>query len=398
MPGHADADRPCRYDGSGCVSERGAMGWSIPVGTIGGTTIRIHLTFLLLLLWIFVAHYVQGGVHAALQGVLFVILIFVCVVLHEFGHVFAAKRYGVHTPDITLLPIGGVARLMRIPEHPSQELAIAVAGPLVNLVIAAVLYLILGRIPPLAGTEVQNPGIDMLTRLAAVNVFLVLFNAIPAFPMDGGRVLRALLAYRMGFARATQIAASVGQGLAFVFGLLGLFGNPLLLFIGLFVYLGATAEAHAVQMRQVARGMLAADAMITGFETLSPTSRINDAVQALIRTTQHEFPVVDGGGRLRGVLTRDAMIRALQQQGRDAPVLDAMTRDIPVVPSRQSLEEVLRLLQEHNAPAVGVTAADGRFAGYVTAENIGEIMMVHVARPPSAGTGAPPRRAVNPWG
>jgi stage IV sporulation protein FB len=287
---------------------------------------------------------------------------------------------------------------MRIPERPSQELVIAVAGPLVNVVIAAVLYLILGRFPPLAGTEVQNPGVDMLTRLAAVNVFLVLFNAIPAFPMDGGRALRALLAYRMGFARATQIAASVGQGLAFVFGLLGLFGNPLLLFIGLFVYLGATAEAHAVQMRQVARGMLAADAMITGFETLSPTSSIDQAVQALIRTTQHEFPVVDGGGRLRGVLTRDAMIRALQQQGRDAPVLDAMTRDIPVVPSRQSLEEVLRLLQEHHAPAVGVTAADGRFAGYITAENIGEIMMVHVAQPPSTGTGMPPRRAVNPWG
>ena len=373
------------------------MGWSIPIGVIGGTTIRIHVTFLLLLLWIAIAHYVQGGVQAAAQGVAFVVLVFICVVLHEFGHVYAAKRYGVDTPDITLLPIGGVARLMRIPEHPSQELVIAVAGPLVNLVIAGVLYLILGRFQPMAGTEPQNPGIDMLTRLAAVNLFLVLFNAIPAFPMDGGRVLRALLAYRMGFARATQVAASIGQGLAFVFGLFGLFGNPLLLFIGLFVYLGAAAEAHAVQMRQVARGMLAADAMITDFESLSPTSSINDAVQALIRTTQHEFPVVDGGGRLRGMLTRDAMIRALQQQGHDAPVLDAMTRDIPVVQLRQSLEEVLRLLQEHSAPGVGVMGADGRLAGYITAENIGEIVMVQVAQPPSAGGSTRQRSAVNPW-
>jgi Zn-dependent protease/CBS domain-containing protein len=372
------------------------MAWSVPIGVIGGTVIRIHVTFLLLLLWIAVAHYVHGGAQAAVQGVAFVVLVFGCVVLHEFGHVFAARRYGVQTPDITLLPIGGVARLARIPERPGQELVVALAGPLVNVVIAALLYLALGRFPPLTGTEVENPGIDMLTRLAAINVFLVLFNLIPAFPMDGGRVLRALLAYRMGFGRATQVAASIGQGLAFVFGLMGLFGNPLLLFIALFVYLGASAEAHSVQMREAARGMLAADAMITDFERLSPTSAVDEAVQALIRTTQHEFPVVDGGGRLRGVLTRDAMIHALQQQGGATPVIDIMNRNIPVVQPRQSLEQALRLLQEDSAPAVGVTADDGRLLGYITAENIGEIMMVHAARAPGVGGGTS-RPAVNPW-
>jgi stage IV sporulation protein FB len=372
------------------------MTWSIPIGVIGGTAIRIHVTFLLLLLWIAVAHYVQGGAQAAVEGVTFVVLVFVCVVLHEFGHVLAARRYGIQTPDITLLPIGGVARLTRIPERPSQELVVAVAGPLVNVVIAALLYLVLGRFSPLAGAEVENPGIDILTRLAAVNVFLVLFNLIPAFPMDGGRMLRALLSYRLGFARATQIAASVGQGLAFLFGLLGLFGNPLLLFIALFVYLGAAAEAHSVQMRQVARSMLAADAMITDFERLSPTSAVDEAVRALIRTTQHEFPVVDGSDRLRGVLTRDAMIHALQRQGGDAPVIDVMTREIPIVRPRQSLEEALRLLQESSAPAVGVVAEDGRLLGYITAENIGEIMMVNAARP-SAATGSGSRPSVSPW-
>jgi stage IV sporulation protein FB len=370
------------------------MTWSIPIGVIGGTTIRIHVTFLLLLLWIGIGHYVQGGTQAAIHGVVFVVLVFACVVLHELGHVFAARRYGVHTPDITLLPIGGVARLTRIPEHPGQELVIAIAGPLVNVVIAAVLYLALGRFAPLAGVELQNPGVDMAMRLAAVNVFLVLFNLIPAFPMDGGRVLRALLAYRLGFARATQIAASVGQGLAFVFGLLGLFGNPLLLFIALFVYLGAAAEAHSVQMREVARGLLAADAMITDFETLSPTSSVDEAAQALIRTTQHEFPVVDGGGRLRGVLTRDAMINALRQQGGTAPVIEAMTRDIPLIAPRQSLEEALRLLVDGGPPAIGVSGEDGRLLGYITTENIGEIMMVNAARPPRT---APPRPPVNPW-
>jgi len=368
------------------------MTWSFPIGVVGGTVIRLHVTFLLLLLWIAGAHYAQGGGQAALQGVAFVVLAFVCVVLHEFGHIVAARRYGIQTPDITLLPIGGVARLARIPEQPGQELVIAIAGPLVNVVIAVLLWLILGGLPTLAGTEVQNPGVDLLARLASVNLFLFLFNLIPAFPMDGGRVLRALLAYRMGFGRATQIAASVGQGVAFLLGLLGLFGNPLLLFIALFVYLGAASEAHSVQMRQVARGMLVEDAMITEFARLSPNSRLQDAVQELIRTTQHEFPVVDGAGRLRGVLTRDAMIRALQEQGPDAPVLDFMTRDIPVVQPRQSLDEALRLLQENGLPAVGVADAEGRLSGFITLENIGEIMMVNAARPRPA---APP---ANPWG
>src|SRR5213082_1223504 len=158
------------------------MTWSIPIGVVGGTVIRIHVTFLLLLIWIMIAHYSQGGVQAAVEGVTFVVLVFVCVVLHELGHVFAARRYGVQTPDITLLPIGGVARLARIPELPGQELVIALAGPAVNLVIAGLLYLVLGASPTMDSTEVQNPGVAMLARLASVNLFLFLFNLVPAFP------------------------------------------------------------------------------------------------------------------------------------------------------------------------------------------------------------------------
>jgi Zn-dependent protease len=230
------------------------MTWSFPIGSIKGTVIRIHLTFVLFLLWIGGAHYAQGGSQAAMEGVLFMVLLFACVLLHEFGHVFAARRYGVQTPDITLLPIGGVARLERIPEKPSQELVVALAGPAVNVVIAALLFLALGGMPSMASMEVDNPGVSLLARLASVNVFLVLFNLIPAFPMDGGRALRALLATRMGYSRATQIAASIGQAVAFALGLLGLFGNPLLIFIALFVYLAASSEAHAVQLREVSRG------------------------------------------------------------------------------------------------------------------------------------------------
>ncbi len=357
------------------------MNWSIPIGVVKGTAIRVHLTFLLFLLWIGVAHHAQGGWPAALQGVVFMTLLFLCVLLHEFGHVFAARRYGVRTPDITLLPIGGVARLERIPEKPSQELVVALAGPAVNVVIAGILYLALGGFLPAGSMEVQNAGVDLLARLAAVNLFLAVFNLIPAFPMDGGRVLRAILAHRLGYARGTRIAASVGQMVAFGLGLIGLFGNPLLIFIAVFVYLGAASEAHAVQLREVSRGIVVSDAMVTRFASLSPSSVLEDAVQCVIRTTQHEFPVVDGAGRLRGVLTRDNMIRALREHGPHTPVLEVMRTDIPVVHQHRALDEALQLLQERRLPAVGVNDHEGRLVGLVTPKNVGEMVMIHAARP-----------------
>ncbi|HET6467997.1 MAG TPA: site-2 protease family protein [Geminicoccaceae bacterium] len=363
------------------------MSWSIPIGTVKGTVIRIHLTFIIFLLWIGIAHYIYGGTAAAVEGVVFIVLLFLCVLLHEFGHVFAARRYGVQTPDVTLLPIGGVARLERIPEEPAQELVVALAGPAVNVVIAAVLYLVLaGTVPP-EGLQVQNPGVDLFTRLAWVNIFLVVFNLIPAFPMDGGRVLRALLTYRMGYGRATQIAASIGQGVAFALGLLGLFGNPILIFIAIFVYMAATSESHAVQMREATRGMRVADAMITHFERLHAHSTVEDAVGCLIRTTQHEFPVVDADDRLLGVLTRDDMIKALRERGAEVPVVEVMRADIPVIERPQSLADALRLMQERALPAIGVVDGRQRLVGLVTAENIGEMMMIQAARPEGGAGG-----------
>jgi Zn-dependent protease len=368
------------------------MNWSFPIGVVKGTVIRIHLTFLLFLVWIGVSHYAQGGQRAAVEGLLFITLLFACVLLHEFGHVFAARRYGVQTPDITLLPIGGVARLERIPEKPSEELVVALAGPAVNVVIAALLFLVLGGLPSMDdGTQVQNPGVGLLGRLAWVNITLVVFNLIPAFPMDGGRVLRALLAYRLGYTRGTRIAAGVGQAVAFALGLAGLFGNPLLIFIALFVYMGAAAEASAAQMRDAGRGMIASDAAETRFEGLSPTATVEDAVERLLRTSQHDFPVVDGAGRLRGVVTRDDMIRALRERGPDAPVLEVMRHDVPVLHHRQPLDEAMRTMREGGHPAVGIVDTEGKLVGLVTPENVGELMMVQAARPPR-------RPPVNPWG
>lgn len=358
------------------------MSWSIPLGRVLGTEIRLHLTFLLLLAWIGVAHGMQGGWPAAIDGIVFISLIFACVLLHEFGHVLAARRYGISTPDITLLPIGGVARLERIPEKPSEELVVALAGPAVNVAIAAILLLLLGGLPPpeaMAGLE--DPNHSMLARLLWVNIMLAAFNLLlPAFPMDGGRVLRALLATRLDRRRATDIAAWIGQALAFVLGFLGLVGGaPLLVFVALFVWLGAGAESHAVRMRELSRGMIAADAMITRFETLPVTASIGDAVELLIRSSQTDFPVVDGGGRLRGILTRSDLIRVLREAGPELSVLEAMQREVPVVPAHAPLEEALAAMQQAAGP-IGVLDRAGRLAGLLTQENLGEMLMVEAAR------------------
>ncbi|MBY3218946.1 site-2 protease family protein, partial [Rhizobium laguerreae] len=259
------------------------MGWSFKIGTVGGTVIRVHITFALLLVWIWLAHYRVGGAPAAWQGIAFILSVFACVVLHEFGHIVAARYFGIKTPDITLLPIGGVARLERMPEEPHQELLIAIAGPLVNLAIAGLIVLVLGASVGVEQIiEVDDPKISFLTRLAGVNIFLVFFNMIPAFPMDGGRVLRAALASHLTWSRATQIAAMIGQGLAFVFGFIGLFYNPLLIFVGIFVYLAAAAEAQNAQIREISGSVLISDVMVTKFARLDRSASIDEAIEMLL--------------------------------------------------------------------------------------------------------------------
>jgi Zn-dependent protease/CBS domain-containing protein len=358
------------------------MRWSFSIGTFGGTVVRIHVTFFLLLTWIWFMHYQIGGTAAAWEGVAFIVAIFICVVLHEFGHALAARRYGIKTPDITLLPIGGLARLERMPEEPRQELVIAVAGPLVNVVIAAIILIALGgTVGAEQMIQVEDPRVNFLVRLAGVNIFLVLFNMIPAFPMDGGRVLRALLATRLTWARATQIAANIGQGLAFLFGFLGLLYNPLLIFIAIFVYLAAAAEAQNAQIRDIANSVLTGDVMVTEFAALDRSATIAEAIDRLLATTQSEFPVLDGMGHLEGILTRNDMIVALKETGPDAPVVGAMRKDVPRVHRRQSLTEGFRLMQEKSAPAVAVVDSGDRLVGLLTHETIGEMMMVRSAMP-----------------
>lgn len=349
---------------------------SITLFRVGETVVRLHPTFFLLLAWIAAVNWIAAGAQAAFSGVVFILILFACVLLHEFGHILTARRFGIRTPDVTLLPIGGVASLERMPEKPQQEVLVALAGPAVNLVIAAVLVLVFGAqvIPSqISSIELSQPS--LLDRVAFANVALLVFNLIPAFPMDGGRVLRAVLTVPLGYTRATQMAAGIGQVLAVVLGFLGLFGNPLLILIALFIFLAASAEAGYVEARDLARGYLVPQAMISRFEKLSVSATADDAAALLLSTTQQEFPVVDGADRLRGVVTREGLVSALKQAGGSLSVLEFMV-DVPTVPEKAGLDRAMAVLQQSRAPVVGVVDRDGRFIGYINSENIGEVMMI----------------------
>ncbi|MEG6508039.1 site-2 protease family protein [Methyloligella sp. 2.7D] len=370
------------------------MRWSLPIGSVGGTALYIHVSFLILLAWLWMLFYSQGGSAAAWQGTIFIALVFFCVLLHELGHVFAARRFGVPTKNVTLWPFGGIASMEKMPEKPGQELIVALAGPAVNVVIAALLLLWVGpQIDPENLTALENPAVSMAAKVAGANIILVLFNLIPAFPMDGGRVLRALLAMRMDQARATQMAASIGQGFAVLFGILGILYNPMLLIIAVFVFLAASGEASQAQMKAVAQGARVSDAMITEFHTLDTQSSVNDAADALIRTSQKEFPVLDGGGHLRGVVTRDGMVKALKQSGPHASVLDAMQDGVPTVTASDDLEPAFQALTAKRQPMVGVVDGEGRLIGMLTLENLSEMMMLNAALPITRRTGNQ-----GPWG
>ena len=267
------------------------MKWSIRIGRFSGIDVRMHITFLLLVGWVALVYWRQGqSVSAAVAGVAFILSVFLCVILHEFGHALAARRYGIKTRDIILLPIGGVARLEKMPTNPLHELCISIAGPAVNVVIAAALFIWLklsASFDPLAVmTTTTGPFFE---RILVVNLFMIVFNMIPAFPMDGGRVLRAVLAMRSGHRRATQIAASIGQGIAVFFGVIGLFYNPFLMFIALFVWFGASQEARTAQLQSAVDGIAVQQAMLTDFRTLDKNDSLDRAVKLTLAGSQKTF-------------------------------------------------------------------------------------------------------------
>ncbi len=357
------------------------MRWSITIGNFAGTAVKIHITFILFLAWIAFSAWSRGGPAAALDSTLFIVLLFACVVLHEFGHIAAARRYGIGTPEVTLLPIGGVASLQRLPSDPKQELVVALAGPAVNLVIGLVLIAVVGSVRPDELTQIDNPNLSLVGRLAMANIFLALFNLIPAFPMDGGRVLHALVAMRVGGPRATEIAARIGQALAFGLGFLGLFGNPLLVFIAIFVYIAAAAEAQMSAAHEALKGVSVGEAMETRFTPVSIDANLGQAVDALLATAQHEFPVVDAFGKPAGLLTREDILGAVREHGHDEPASAFMRSGVDSVRPATPVESVFERLQGPGAAALYVTDGDGRIVGLLTRQALGEVMMIRAARP-----------------
>jgi stage IV sporulation protein FB len=361
------------------------MGWSFRIGRIAGTDVKVHVTFLLLLAWIALSSRADGGTTAAVESVIGLLALFACVLLHEFGHIFAAKRYGIHTPDVILLPIGGVARLSRIPEEPRQEIVIALAGPAVNLVIAAAIFagLAVTGYEPLGWLRQPFSAIEgpPLVSLMAVNLLLLVFNLAPAFPMDGGRVLRALIAMRLPYVRATRAAARVGQFLAMGGGLWGLYHQDIsLMLVAAFVFLAAGAEAAAVETRVAGRGVTVSQMMVTDFRTLRVYATIADAVALLLAGEQREFPVVDNLGHVEGMLTRDHLIQGLTHHGPQATVSQAMATGFPHISPQLGFGEALSVLRASRLPALPVVDPAGTLVGMLTMDNVTDLLLVRRAQ------------------
>ena len=364
------------------------MRWSLKIARLAGIDVYMHLTFLLLLGYIAFSYYLpRQSAEDAVWGVVFILAVFGVVVLHELGHALAARRYGIGTRDITILPIGGVARLERIPEEPRQELVVAIAGPLVNVAIAAALYagiVATGGFTPMPVDALQRGevhpmlAIPFAERMFWVNVFLIVFNLIPAFPMDGGRVLRAILAMFMDYAQATSAAALVGQGIAFLFGAAGLFGgNPMLLLIALFVWMGAATEASVAQMRAAIAGLPVRRAMIRNFVALTPSDPLRSAADHVVRGYQADFPVV-AAGKVVGVLTLQDLLAGLSHAGLDAPVSEFMRTDVQTAAPGEALDAALSRLKGGECPVMPVVDAEG-LVGLLTLENVGELVMIREA-------------------
>jgi Zn-dependent protease/predicted transcriptional regulator len=355
------------------------MKWSFKIGSVAGINVFLHVTFLLLMAWIGLSHFmVRQSWLDALGGVGFAICLFGIVVLHELGHALAARRYGIRTREITLLPIGGVARLERIPEQPMQELVVALAGPAVNVVLALLLLLALVAT---AGVEALQQarllGGPFLSQLLWINVSLAVFNLVPAFPMDGGRVLRALLAMNMNYVRATNIAASIGQALAWVFGVIGLFINPFLIFIAFFVWMGAAQEANRVQMKAALEGVPVGRFLMKNFRALVPTDALTAAVEHILTGRQQDFPVVEEG-RVVGLLTRSDLFGGLGRGGETTLVSEVMQRQFPTVGPLELVNDVMARLPEGEFQNIPVMQ-DGELVGMLSLEGLSEYLRMHVA-------------------
>jgi Zn-dependent protease/CBS domain-containing protein len=350
------------------------MKWSFKIGSIFGIPVKVHLTFLLLLVLIYFAGASIVG-RGGLSGVIFVVLIFASVIFHELSHCLVARHFGISVLDITLLPIGGVSRMPAPVSDPTQEMLISAAGPISSLVLAVLLWfaaMFLGYSVSLADFWVRG---SLLAQLAVVNLVLAVFNIIPAFPMDGGRILRGLLGLYLAPFTATRIAVGVGQAFAILLFFLGFYqGNLFMILIALFVYLGAEAEERHMGIMVSLGGALARDAMITNIVVFSPEGTVGQAATRFAHGFQSDFPIVDDR-RLVGLVTREALVDSLHKRGPSVPVSEVMVRDFPTALEDTSLIEVLEKIQNSGSKSVPIMKS-GELTGLITIEQIGRYNML----------------------
>ncbi len=367
------------------------MNGSFQLFHIRGIPLRVHITFPLILIWSMIQFGLISGLGAAgaIFGVIVTLLLFGIVVLHELGHAIAAQQYGVDVREIVLLPIGGVAQLGHIPDKPAQELVIALAGPAVNFVIALIMWVV-NSITGIGGT-LRDPVMlvfgfgqldinTLFSYLFTANLFLAVFNLIPAFPMDGGRVLRALLALRLEYARATAVAVTIGQTLAWVIGLWGFLGGGFfLILIAFFIYMGAGYEGRVTAVRSVLDGITVAQAYSRRVQVLPPTATLRQAIDLTLRSFQADFPICDGD-RLIGLLTYRKLIEALGTRSADTIVTDVMETDAVPASPHDSLFDVQQRMGQGQIDALPVVQ-DGHFLGLLTLRDIGEVYRIASTNP-----------------
>src|SRR5215216_1390580 len=361
------------------------MGGAFKIGRFSGIDVRVHWTFFLLLAFFaFIGYQGSGSPLGALTATVMIMALFLCVLLHEFGHSLVAQRLGLEIHSITLLPIGGVSNLESLPEKPVDEVKISVAGPLVNVVLAPIFFgvgLLFGAVPQLPSdlfTGVRSVG-QFFFYLGYLNVVLAVFNLIPAFPMDGGRILRGVLATRLGALRATEIASRVGQLFAVAFFLIGLFGgNFLLALIGVFIFFGANGEAQMVRQRELTRGLSVSDVMGTkpNTETVTPYHTFGQVLDLVIHGYQEDFPVVDKNGKLVGMITREEIMAAAYSPERYQSVRELMKTNVPTISSEADLfEDALPILKQSGLRALPVTE-NGELVGMLTIEDVGQASLL----------------------
>ena len=351
------------------------MKWSFEVTKLFGIPLRVHVTFLLLLLLVPMLAARMGDTGTVLYGIVTILFIFACVVVHELAHSLMAMRFGVNVRAIVLLPIGGVSQMEEMPEDPRQEIKVSVVGPLTSLMLAAVFLLFASlvrqdlRLWPFSIADRQ-----ILGNLFRINLFLALFNILPAFPMDGGRVLRGLLATRMDSLKATKIAVQIGQALAILMFIYGIAYSVWLSLIGVFIYLGAEGEEHATMMREALRNVPVTRAMLTQIQTVNPGETLGSVVERACRSLQADFPVVEND-HVVGVLPKEVIFPAVHEKPAETPVSEIMRREFPSATRSETLDHVFRKMQGQGISLVPIVE-EGKLMGMINLEQIGKYHMM----------------------